>query len=350
MKTRLLNKVWIFLLITMAAISCMEKVVYVENDYLIQKDSVNVTPLVSLSKYDRFNFMALYKEGVFFLFAKMIGDCYAVNSNGEVLWEINLSETSGDPSGIFQIRNATDFFGFHGDDLFFYQSDNTLKLFDLDGNLLSEHKIPISKDKSVVDVVSYSEHGLVIGTVDRALNDGRMSSVHTYNLKSKELERVFSKEMDFPLEIKIGAHAGKIYYVENLSTHLSILNLESKSIDSLPLNQSKNRSFQYHPPYNGDTEAFFSIPQAERVNYQNDGYKSLVVTGDDILFHHRVLKRNDKGLNFIELITLQRENGEMTEMLLPYTILNLDNHGNTLRLVKYDSEIYLKIAALDNSE
>lgn len=220
--------------------------------------------------------------------------------------------------------------------MFFYQADNTLKLFDLYGNLLNEHKIPISKDQSVVDVVSYSEHGLVIGTVDRSLNEKRTASVYTYNLKSKELEPVFSKEMDFPLEIKMSAHAGEIYYVENLSTHLSILNLESKSIDSLPLNQSKNRSFQYYPPYNGDTEAFFSIPQAERVNYQNDGYKGLVVTGHDIIMQHRVLKRNDKALNFRELITLQRQNGEMTEILLPYTILNLDNHGNTLRLVKYD--------------
>jgi hypothetical protein len=326
--------------------SCNSNPEYFNNSYQSKTDSVNITKIVTKPINERFNYKARFRDKIFYLFVQGLGHCYAIDSEDNVLWEINLSETSGDVSGVFQINNVTDFFGLLGGNLFFFQGSNDILMYDFEGNLKDKHSLVLPKEEKVIEVLELSDSKLAIGTINQKATDQVVGFIYIYDLNKHSLRKIFSKTLDFPLGFKIGSNAGELFYTEDLGNLISILDQNGKIINQIEIIKTSEKDYNYHPPYVGDPKDFFKMSQEERAKFQNDGHKGIYVVDKDIILHHKISGISKRNKNVKELITIQNKNQEFSEIKLQYSVLNLDHNGNVFSLIKHQGNVYLKVNPL----
>lgn len=334
-------------IVIFALSSCKDKEVATHSIYRSHLDSVKVSEYITLPRYDRFNFKTLYTNGIYILFAEQLGDCIALDANGQLLWKLELSETSGDPSGVFQINNFTDYFGLHFEQLFFYQGNNSLKLYDLNGQPIAEYTIEIPSGEKVVDIASFSLNKFALVTISLDENENKIGKIYTYSLKNQKLEHLYSNSLKQGLNIKISTDKGRIYYLEDLSDKLLIIENDSQTPEVIQLIKNSRKNYIYQPPYQGKVDDYLKLSKTEKLIYQNDGYRDFKIIEGNTIIHYKILNRTQEPLYFKELITVQKKSGDYKQFELKSTMLNLDAHENIYNFIKYGDEVYLKVSPLE---
>lgn len=311
-------------------------------------DSADITEVYKNPYYERFGFKSEYNQGVFYVLVESLGDFYAVNRNGDILWNISLNEQLRGPNGPSVLFTSTEDFIFVNSSLYFLQNNNLIVQYDLDGNEKMSYSIDFDIPGTAIAIRHFSGERFILLWHESFKPDYTSEyTIFEIDLSQSYSARIFNRKISYPRSrIAFDVSGDEIYVFEDIQKNATLIQKADHSYVEIPLPQSEWRDYAIRKVYKGDVASYSNLNVFERRAFSNDYYRQARIVEDHFFLHHYVYQRSETPNPFKDLVTVQFPNGNNEDILLQDQVLNLDDHGNYFSIRTIEGKIYLKISPI----
>ncbi|WP_186756034.1 aryl-sulfate sulfotransferase [Echinicola salinicaeni] len=331
----------------LSLISCKQDIECINNELLPIVDSVDITEIIKKPEYFRFNFKGGYKDGVFYVFVDMLGDFYAIENNGNIIWESSLNKFRGNKqSGPAILTTSTEEFHLYDDGIYFLQNNNSLKIVDYKGRVVSSHTFNIEKERMVKSIVRLNDSEFVLLWVNR--RNKQQYGLSLLNINDGLIKLISQMKLAYSAsKVKIASMDNKIYVFEDINNSVRVFNPKGEEIRRVKLVPSDYKNYEIHKGYDGEISNYRALSKIEKNSFFNDYVKNVSMTCNNTIFmHHHIYQRDTASLPFKGLISTKKIGEGTKEVLLDKYVMNLDSHGNYFSIVSHNGRKYIKIAPI----
>ncbi|MDO6436621.1 hypothetical protein Q4534_04355 [Cyclobacterium sp. 1_MG-2023] len=328
-------------------ISCKRNDTSLNNDFSPTVDSVDITTVVKKKEYHRFNFQGGYRYGIFYVFVAMLGDFYAIQKNGNILWEKSLNKAYGNSDlGPSILTTSTEEFHLYENQIYFLQNDNSVIIMDYNGDIVSRKYFKLESRKKVKSMTRLNEEELILLWIN--ISDKYEYGLTLINLNNGITNTINKIKLNYPaLKVKISSVKNKIYIFEDINNSVRVFTPKGEELNGIELDPSKYKNYEIRGGYDDGVISYRAMSKFERNSFLNDFVKNVSVTSNNnIYIHHHIYQRDSTHLPFKGLISVKRNKEATKEVILDKYILNFDSHGNYFTFVNHEKKVFIKVAPI----
>ena len=311
-------------------------------------DSVDISAIHQNPNYKRYGLKTEYVSGTFYLLVESLGDFYAVNNSGEILWKISLNKYLDGPDGpSIQYTSMQDFI--LGDNsIYFLQNDKSIVEYNLGGNRKEIYPLQIEQPGNAIALRHLSDTRFILLWHESFKPDYTSEyTVFEIDLGQSSSTKIFNRKLSYPRSrIVFDVSEDGIYVFEDANSDATFIATGDSLPKELPVAKSKWRDYTVRKVYQGDISTYQGMDVFERTQFLNDYYKQAKIVADHVFLHHYVFQRSEAINPFKDLITVQLPDGTNEDILLQDQVLNLDDHGNYFSIQKNEKGVFLSISPI----
>ncbi|MDF2157299.1 hypothetical protein [Algoriphagus sp. CAU 1675] len=287
-------------------------------------------------------------DGGYIFFVPFWGDAYKFSPDRKIEFKLsfNSKSLSENKERINYISGTTPAFDVFGDNIYFLQSNRTIKIYNLQGKEVTNYSLNIT-DISIDDMEVIGED-IVILSGTQVVEDKVVLSFFKMNLVENTLEtieKIDLKTRKNPFFIKFNENEAQVLIERDSS--ITELDFEKRSIHNISFNQAKNRDYnKYDIPIDVD---YISLPEEEQRKYRNDKTIKFGFNESELIILHEVANKSKSGKPYEKLLTKHSlPNGKVHEKLGLEGIIDFDKCGNILQIEEINGEYYISIKSFES--